>query len=59
MNTKLPRHVTFSLANTEGYTEAELDVLNTELAARLNGVDPNNREYEQIAKSFADEVSRC
>jgi hypothetical protein len=47
----------FTLENTEGYTQAELDVLNVELESRLVGIeDPFERN--QISKQFSDEVSR-
>lgn len=49
----------FSLDNTEGYTQAELDTLNAELIERLAAVDPDDTDLRaQVEKSFADEVSR-
>lgn len=49
----------FTLDNTEGYTQAELNALNAELQTRLAGIDPEDVEMrQQVEKSFADEVSR-
>jgi len=46
--------------NTDGYTQAQLDSLNSEweaLATEL-GLDPDDDEYKQAASNFGDEVSR-
>lgn len=49
----------FTRDNTEGYTQAELDALNAELAQRLAAIDPDDTEARAEAeKAFADEVSR-
>lgn len=48
----------FTLENTTGYTAAELDALNDELADRLTGIDENSPEYIEEVKAFMDEVSR-
>lgn len=48
----------FTLENTEGYTRAELDVLNDELAARLAGIDETSPDFFEEVKAFRDEVSR-
>lgn len=49
--------MTFTMDNTEGYTQEELDALNAELDERLEGVDDPLDQVE-IEKRFADEVSR-
>lgn len=50
----------FTLDNTTGYTQAELDALNAEFAARLveAGVEEGSDEAHEMAKAFADEVAR-
>jgi hypothetical protein len=50
----------FTSDNTEGYTAAELEALNAELAQRLAdaGVEPGSDEAMAIEKAFHDEVSR-
>ncbi len=48
----------FTMDNTTGYTQQELDALNAELAQRLAAIDPDDVEARQDAeKAFADEVS--
>lgn len=44
--------------NTQGYTQEELDQLNAELAARLEGVEPGTDAWHEIVKRHADEVAR-
>jgi hypothetical protein len=48
----------FNTDNTEGYTAAELDALNAELAVRLAEIDQDDT-YALIAaeQAFADEVA--
>jgi hypothetical protein len=48
----------FTSDNTDGYTAAELDVLNAELAVRLAEIDQDDT-YALIAaeQAFADEVA--
>lgn len=50
----------FTADNTTGYTQAELDALNAEFAARLAaaGVEPGSDEAHEMEKAFADEVAR-
>lgn len=50
----------FSMDNTSGYTQAQLDALNAELAERLNqaGVEQGTDEASEIEKAFSDEVAR-
>ena len=48
----------FTLENTEGYTQVELDALNDELADRLTRTDETSPEYIEEVKAFMDEVSR-
>jgi len=50
----------FRQDNTEGYTDTELDELNTEWIekARELYIDPYTEEYDVEAKRFADEVAR-
>jgi hypothetical protein len=49
----------FTMDNTTGYTQAELDTLNAELAERLSVIDQDDVEARQDAeKAFYDEVSR-
>lgn len=48
----------FTKQNTQGYTDAELAALNTELAERLAGLEPGTDEYDQAEKAFSDEVAR-
>lgn len=50
--------IMFTLDNTEGYTQTELDAFNDELAARIRFLaDSDTDSAYQIAKSFSDEVS--
>lgn len=50
--------IVFTTDNTTGYTQAELDALNAELAQRLSEIDPDDVEARWDAeKAFADEVS--
>jgi len=46
--------------NTDGYTQAQLDSLNSEWAALAIelGIDHEDDEYKQAASNFCDEVSR-
>ena len=49
----------FTADNTTGYTQEELDALNTELTERLDMIDPNDTDArEEAEKAFADEVAR-
>ena len=49
----------FTLDNTEGYTQVELDALNLELARRLASIDETDTDArDEAEKEFADEVSR-
>jgi len=48
----------FTQQNTEGYTDQELDALNTELEERLSGLEPGTDEYYDAEKAFSDEVAR-
>lgn len=52
--------MSFTAANTEGYTQAELDALNAELAERIRaaGVEPGSDQAQEIEKAFHDEVAR-
>lgn len=52
--------MTFTADNTEGYTQAELDALNAELAERLAaaGAEAGTEAAVEIEKAFADEVAR-
>lgn len=49
----------FTPDNTEGYTQAQLDALNAELAERLRaaGAEPGSDEALEIEKAFHDEVA--
>lgn len=49
----------FTMENTEGFTQAQLDFLNAELAERLAEIDPDDTDARQRAeKAFSDEVGR-
>lgn len=49
----------FTTDNTEGYTQAQLDALNAELAERLAAIDPNDTDARFNAEqAFSDEVAR-
>jgi hypothetical protein len=49
----------FTVDNTTGYTQAQIDALNAELAARLAHIDENDIALrQQIEQTFADEVAR-
>ena len=49
----------FTMQNTEGYSQAQLDFLNAELAARLAEIDPDDIDARiQAEKAFDDEVGR-
>ena len=49
----------FTIENTEGYTQAELDALNAEWQHRVDtcGWDKDSAEYQQQQKWFSDEVA--
>ena len=44
--------------NTEGYTQAQLDALNSELDGRLDGIEPGSDEWHETVSRHADEVAR-
>ena len=49
----------FTQQTTDGYTDAELDALNAELAARLSSIDPDDTDALTAAeKEFAHEVTK-
>lgn len=50
----------FTMDNTSGYTQAELDALNAEFAARLAaaGIEPGSDEALDMENAFSDEVAR-
>ena len=48
----------FTQDNTVGYTDAQLEQFNLELADRLDGLDPDTDEYQQAESNFSDEVAR-
>ena len=51
--------MTFTMDNTEGYTQSEIDAINTELSQRLAlaGIEPGTDEAMEFEKAFADEIS--
>ncbi len=48
----------FRTDNTEGYSQGQLDALNTELAERIDGLDPFESEWYEAANAFVAEASR-
>ena len=46
----------FTMDNTEGYGQAELDQMNEEFAELMQGVDENDWNYADIVKNMADRV---
>lgn len=51
--------MTFTMENTEGYSQAQLDFLNSEMAIRLAEVDPNDTDaLRRAEKAFSDDVGR-
>jgi len=50
----------FTIYNTEGYTQEQLDALNAEWEARAAdlGLEQGTEEYDFQEKKFSDEVSR-
>lgn len=48
----------YSDENTAGYTQEELDLLNAELAQRLQGTEPHTPKWWEIIKQHNDEVAR-
>ena len=50
----------FTMQNTEGYTQSQLDALNAEFEARIAAecIAVGTDEYRDAEKSFADEVAR-
>lgn len=50
----------FRIDNTDGYSNQELEALNREWEARAldQELAPGTDEYEQAAKTFANEVAR-
>ena len=50
----------WTMANTEGYTQGELDEINDEWQRLVDaeGWEEGTDEYEERAKWFSDEVSR-
>jgi hypothetical protein len=49
----------FTQENTTGYTDEELAEFNRLLADQLAGLDPEDEEYQQIRRTFADRVARA
>ena len=48
----------FTADNTEGYTQADLDALNAELAERLSTINPDDIDARADAeKAFHDEIA--
>jgi len=47
----------FTLDNTSGYSQEQIDALNAELDSRLEGVERFSEEYDAICQRFADEVA--
>jgi hypothetical protein len=47
----------WTMDNTTGYTQAELNAFNTELAERLTGIEPHTDEWYRIISRFTDEVA--
>ena len=52
--------IMFTIYNTEGYTQEQLDALNAEWEARAAdlGLEQGTEEYDFQEKNFSDEVSR-
>jgi hypothetical protein len=48
----------FRADNTDGYSDAERDALNNELAEKLAAIEPYSDDWYQVAKAFSDEVAR-
>lgn len=50
----------FTSENTQGYSEPELDALNSEWNGRVieNALEPGTPEYERAKKAFSDEVAQ-
>lgn len=48
----------FRTDNTEDYTQAELDALNTEWADIAANIEEYTDEYDTQSKRFSDEVAR-
>lgn len=46
----------FRKDNTEGFTEKELYIMNTELALAMKDVDPEHPNYEDIMKYYGDRI---
>lgn len=51
----MDRH--FTLDNTHGYGQSDLDALNVELDALLEEIEPYTAEWYETAKRFADTVA--
>ena len=47
----------FTLDNTQGYSQGELDALNRELDEVLAGIEPYTAAWYETAKRFADTVA--
>lgn len=47
----------FTQDNTEGYTAAELEILNRALAYFLADYSPEDPDYEQHVKRFSDRIN--
>ena len=46
----------FTLENTNGYTQAQLDKMNAELKEALKGVEPDSDNYKQMEKIESDRI---
>jgi hypothetical protein len=47
----------FTMDNTQGYNQDDLDQLNRELNALLADVEPYTSEWYEVSKRFADSVA--
>ena len=47
----------FTLDNTQGYDQADLDAFNVELSALLTDIEPYTAAWYETAKRFADTVA--
>lgn len=48
----------FTPDNTTGYTQEQLDAINAELVERLDGINEDDAEYQQVVSRFSDEIAR-
>ena len=48
----------FTLENTQGYTQKQLDEMNARLTKRLSDYDSDDLNYDQNVKVFSEQIQK-